>query len=161
MSDSGYSEGVAFAVPADRVMRVVEAIARDGHVARGWIGIGARTLDAELARRFGVRAPAGVFVTRVLQHSPAAAADIRAGDVIVKAGERPVSSSPALREAVIAAGTGADIPLELWRGSERVATRVHTALRPTAAAMEGAALVTEDPRPGGGCDSGTAGDDGC
>ncbi len=144
MSDSGYSEGVAFVVPADRVMRVVEAIAREGHVARGWIGIGARTLDAELARRFGVRAPAGAFVTRVIQDSPAAAADIRAGDVIVKADEHPIASSPTLREAIIAAGSGREIPLELWRGSERLSTRVRTSLRPATTSFATDAAFTDD-----------------
>jgi S1-C subfamily serine protease len=132
MSDSGYSEGVAFAIPADRVMRVVTEIASSGAVERGWIGIGARTLDAALAQRFGVRADSGAFITRVIEGSPAAAADLRAGDVIVRAGGRHVASSPALREAVIAAGAGGRIELEVWRGSEQFITRVQTALRPAA-----------------------------
>ena len=133
MSDSGLSEGVAFAVPADRVMRVVAAIAANGSVERGWIGIGARTLDATLAQRFGVRAPKGVFITRVLEGSPAAAAGLRVGDVIVKAGKQAVASSPALREAVIGSGAGSEIRLEIWRGSERLTARVQTQLRPNPA----------------------------
>ncbi len=135
MSDSGVSEGVAFAVPADRVMRVVAQIAAKGTVERGWIGIGARTLDATLAQRFGVRAPGGVFVTRVLEGSPAGAAGLRVGDVIVKAGAEPVASSPALREAVIDTGAEGAILLEIWRGSERLTTRVETRLRPRAGAL--------------------------
>jgi S1-C subfamily serine protease len=134
MSDSGYAEGVAFAIPADRVMRVVTEIAAHGTVERGWIGIGARTLDATLAERFGVRARSGVFVTRVLEDSPAAAAGLRAGDVIVRAGVHEVASSPALREAVIAAGAGGRIDLEIRRGSERLTASVRTARRPATAA---------------------------
>ncbi|MCG6943386.1 MAG: trypsin-like peptidase domain-containing protein [Thiohalocapsa sp.] len=153
MSDSGYSEGVAFAVPADRVMHVVSEIAATGTVVRGWIGIGARTLDATLAQRFGVRAPGGVFVTRVLEGSPAAAAGLRVGDVIVKAGGQPVASSPALREAVTAAGAGGEILLDVWRGSERLSARVHTRLRPgthsTQSATPASAVVE-------GCDAAAA-----
>ena len=130
MSDSGYAEGVAFAIPADRVMRVVTEMAAHGTVERGWIGIGARTLDASLAARFGVPAPSGVFVTRVIENSPAAAADLRTGDVIVRVGEHNVASSSALREAVIAAGADGRIELEIRRGSEQFTTRVRTAARP-------------------------------
>jgi serine protease DegS len=145
MSDSGRSEGVAFAIPADRVLHVVHEIATNGSVARGWIGIGARTLDATLAQRFGVRAPQGVFVTRVLEDSPAAAADLRVGDVVVGVAGRRVSSSPALREAVISAGADGQIELDLWRGSERLRTLVHTRLRPSAvhAAATGNALAAQ------------------
>jgi S1-C subfamily serine protease len=130
MSDSGYSEGVAFAIPADRVMRVVAEIVAHGGVERGWIGIGARTLDGPLAERFGVRAPQGVFVSRVLPDSPAAAAGLRAGDVIVAANGQPVTSSPALREAVLAAGAGGALKLSLWRGSEQLTARLETKPRP-------------------------------
>jgi S1-C subfamily serine protease len=157
MSASGRSEGVAFAIPADRAMQVVREIAAHGSVTRGWIGIGARTLDATLAQRYGLRASQGVFVTRVLEASPAAAADIRAGDVIVRVGEHDVSTSPALRKAISAAGDGTEMALELMRGSERLRTRITTRLRPERAptAVPGQAAVAARP----GCDG--PGGDGC
>jgi S1-C subfamily serine protease len=149
MSDSGYSEGVAFAIPADRVMRVVADIIANGRVRRGWIGIGGRTLDAALAQRFGLRAPQGVFVTRVVPGSPAATAGLRAGDVIVAAGGRAVTDSPALREAVIAAGAGRELSLAVWRGSEQLSTRVQTGLRP--GGTERVATRECPDTPGDGC----------
>ncbi|WP_058554254.1 S1C family serine protease [Thiohalocapsa sp. ML1] len=130
MSDSGRSEGVAFAIPSDRAMEVVREIAAHGNVTRGWIGIGARTLDATLAQRFGLRTREGVLVTRVLEESPAATADLRAGDVIVKIGDEAVPSSPALRKRISAAGDGTELAIELMRGSERLTTRITTGLRP-------------------------------
>ncbi len=141
MSDSGYSEGVAFAIPADRVMQVVAAIAATGKVARGWIGIGARTLDTALVERFGVRAPRGAFITRVLPNSPAAAAGLRAGDVIVSAGGGTIDSAEALRRAVDTAATGGELQLSLWRGSERLTTRVRTQQPPHLPAGDGAGRV--------------------
>ncbi|WP_462329543.1 S1C family serine protease [Thiohalocapsa halophila] len=151
MSDSGYSEGVAFAIPADRVMRVVAAIAQGGDVERGWIGIGARTLEPGLAERFGVRAPRGVFVSRVLPESPAAAAGLRTGDVIVAAGGEPVLTSPALREAVIAAGAGGSIELAVWRGSEQLTTEVRTGLRPTTEHTAAEPVANRGCRDAAGC----------
>jgi S1-C subfamily serine protease len=130
MSASGRSEGVAFAIPSDRAMEVVREIAAHGNVTRGWIGIGARTLDATLAQRYGLRTSEGVLVTRVLEESPAATADLRAGDVIVKIGDEAVPSSPALRKRISAAGDGTELAIELMRGSERLTTRLTTRLRP-------------------------------
>ena len=151
MSDSGYSEGVAFAIPADRVMRVVAAIAQGGNVDRGWIGIGARTLDPGLAQRFGVRAPRGVFVSRVLPDSPAAAAGLRTGDVIVAAGGEPVTTSPVLREAVIAAGAGGSLELSIWRGSEQLTAELRTGLRPPTEPAAAEQVANRGCRDAAGC----------
>ncbi|WP_295542402.1 trypsin-like peptidase domain-containing protein [uncultured Thiohalocapsa sp.] len=150
MSDSGYSEGVAFAIPADRVLRVVAAITDAGGAAHSWIGIGAHTLDAGLARRFGVRAPRGVFVSRVFPNSPAAAAGLRPGDVIVAAAGEPVITSSALREAVIGAGTGGMLRLSVWRGSEQLTAEVHTGPRPASQGREAGAGAARGCRDGGG-----------
>ena len=154
LSESGRSEGIAFAIPADRALRVVQEIAATGSVARGWIGIGALTLDAALAERFGLRAEHGAFVTRVLEGSPAALAGVRAGDVIVEAAGRAVSSSPALLEAVSTAGDGAEITLGLMRGSEHLSTRVETRLRPSqsgTSAPRGAVAARGCANAAGGC----------
>src|SRR5438477_732914 len=39
LSQSGGSVGLGFAIPIERAMRVARAIADNGHVTRGWLGI--------------------------------------------------------------------------------------------------------------------------
>jgi len=150
MSDSGYSEGVAFAIPADRVLRVVATIADGGGAPRGWIGIGAHTLDPGLAQRFGVRAPRGVFISRVFPDSPAAAAGLRPGDVIVAAAGEPVVTSPALREAVLRARAGGMLRLSVWRGSEQLTAEIRTGRRPALDRHDAGEPATHGCRNGGG-----------
>ena len=67
-SRSGGYMGVSFAIPIDMAMDVVSQIKEYGKVSRGWLG-----LDQ----------PKGALVSQVLEDSPAEAAGIQAGDIIV------------------------------------------------------------------------------
>jgi S1-C subfamily serine protease len=130
LSESGLSEGVGFAIPADMALRVAEGLAAAGHVERGWLGIAAQGLTAALVQRYALRAPHGVLIARVREDSPAARAGLRAGDVVSAVSGKAVHSSEDLREAVLAAGPTARLQLEIWRGSERIVAPVVTAERP-------------------------------
>ena len=66
-----------------------------------------------------------VFVTRVAEDGPAAAADIRENDVIVDVGGAPVTSMAEFFRLMWAQGeAGATIPLTLLRAGEIVKTEV-------------------------------------
>lgn len=142
MSQSGVSEGVGFAIPVDMALTVVEAIARQGRVERGWLGIGGNSLTPSLAERFGLRAPQGVLVSRVVELGPAQQAGVRPGDVVTEVDGRPVSTSQDLRRAISAAGPDARIRLGLWRGSERLQTEAITRARPPGGKPAGAGSDT-------------------
>jgi serine protease Do len=47
-------QGIGFAVPIDMVTEMLDELEQDGHVARGWMGVGLKDLDASLAGRLGV-----------------------------------------------------------------------------------------------------------
>jgi serine protease DegS len=129
-SQSGGSEGVGFAIPIDLATDVMEEVVARGHVVRGWIGIVGRGVTPELIQSFGLRAPGGVLVTHTLTDSPAEHADLRPGDVVTEVDGRPVTSTHELLEAVAAPGPGANIHLEVWRGSDRLEKRTTTIERP-------------------------------
>ena len=63
-------------------------------------GMTVDVLDREQARELGVPASSGVLVTAVQSGGRAAAAGIRAGDVIVEVDRRPVTTPDALRAAL-------------------------------------------------------------
>jgi serine protease Do len=60
----------------------------------GLLGIESETLNSQLAEYFGVKA--GVLVRMVNRESPAEKCGLRAGDVIVKAGGKPVAATQEL-----------------------------------------------------------------
>jgi serine protease DegS len=129
-SQSGGSEGVGFAISIDLAVDVVEKLLADGRVIRGWIGIEGRTVTPQLAESFGLRAPVGVLVERTVESSPAEQAGLRPGDVIAGVDGGPVNSTQELLDAVAGAGPGAQIVLDLWRGSELLKILTTTVERP-------------------------------
>ena len=95
-SRSGGSMGIGFAIPVSAARQVMESLARDGQVTRGWIGVEPQDLTAEIADTFGIRSDdgstptQGAIITGVLQRGPAAIAGIQPGDVITQVAGQPV-----------------------------------------------------------------------
>jgi putative serine protease PepD len=81
---------------------------------------GAAVADASSASARRAGAPdTGAYVGRVRAGSPAAAAGLIAGDVIVTVAGRPVRTAADLESALHAASLGARVQLEFVRGGER------------------------------------------
>lgn len=86
---------------------------------RGWLGVHLDALNGQLGEYFGVKDGAGVLVKEVEKDSPAAMAGLRAGDVIVKAGDRDVASPDALHKAMGGTKPGQDLELQVLRKGSR------------------------------------------
>jgi serine protease Do len=86
-SRGGGSEGLGFAIPIERVLRIADDLVAHGEVRRAWVGIDVEPVDGdEFGRTRGVR------VSRVLSASPAAQSGIRAGDRIVAVNDRRLAT---------------------------------------------------------------------
>ena len=83
MSPTGVNAGVGFAVPSDMVQRIVEQLKAAGKVSRGWLGVAVQTVTDDLASGLGLENAEGALVSSVTGNSPAAAAGLRQGDVII------------------------------------------------------------------------------
>src|SRR3972149_2938554 len=65
----GKAQGIGFAIPVDRVRRVMRDLVSYGEVRRAWTGLFVQDLTPDLARHFGIRR--GVTVAEVEARSPA------------------------------------------------------------------------------------------
>lgn len=92
-SRSGGSMGIGFAIPVSLAKQVMDQIVRQGRVTRGWIGIEAQDISAELAESFKLNQSYGALIAGVLRNSPAERAGLRAGDILLEIEGRQVSDS--------------------------------------------------------------------
>jgi membrane-associated protease RseP (regulator of RpoE activity) len=82
---------------------------------RGRIGVQVQPMSQELREYFGVPADRGLLVSRVEPGRPAAAADLRVGDVIVAAGDAPMREPFDLTRAIGRVPAGESIELGIIR----------------------------------------------
>jgi serine protease Do len=95
-----YAQGIGFAVPAHIVKDAVDQLLRYGRIIRPWVGVAGVTAATPLARRLGAPDDPGVVVVEVEPGSPAEAAGVMPGDLLVKADGRDLRQVEDLQAAV-------------------------------------------------------------
>ena len=86
------TEGIGFAIPVDLVRGVVDQIKQHGRVIRGYMGLLPDDLTNAERSAMGIENSAGILLVDVYADGPAAAADLRRGDVILEMNGEPVFS---------------------------------------------------------------------
>jgi serine protease Do len=110
---------LSFAIPINRVKEVVDALRDGGQVARSWLGARVQLIDGERAQAAGLPQPSGALVTEVRAGSPAAAAGLRVGDILLRWGERDADPR-SLPWIVAQAPAGRPVHVAIWRDRARV-----------------------------------------
>lgn len=95
-SRNGGSMGIGFAIPATLAKQVMEQIITQGSVTRGWIGIEAQDITAELAESFKLPQAQGSLIAGVLQGGPAARAGLKSGDILLAINDVNVADSASM-----------------------------------------------------------------
>ncbi len=108
--DTG-TEGIGFAIPVDLVRGVVDELKTHGRVVRGWMGFRPDDLTPAERTAMGIEGDIGILLDEVLPDSPAAAAGLNRGDVILAInGERIFSQRQA---RLLVAGTSPGDKIEI------------------------------------------------
>jgi serine protease Do len=120
----GGNIGIGFAVPINTVKALLPQL-RKGSVQRGRLGV--QVLSAPIsddeAKQLGLPKPAGAIISRVESGSPADAAGLRPGDVIVSYNGKPVQDADALTGMVADTPAGTKVPIAYYRnGAQQSAT---------------------------------------
>jgi len=136
-SRSGGSMGVGFAVPANMARGVMESLIKTGKVVRGWLGVSIQEVTPALAKQFGLSNGSGALVNKVLPGSPAAAAGLQKGDVIVGFNGKPVESPSTLRNTVAQTPVGQKVAVDVMRDRKQVKLNVKIAEQPKDIARAG------------------------
>ena len=113
--------GLGLAVPINAATQaIIAALIRDGRVRRAFLGVvgGTRPLRPALAERLGRRR--GLEVVQLLDGSPAAAAGVRAGDLIVELDGRPIEGVGDLQRSMVGEAVGRSISVGLERNGSMI-----------------------------------------
>jgi S1-C subfamily serine protease len=120
------AQGICFAIPVNTARFVAEELIRSGRVRRAYLGIGGQdvTLPQAVAESNGLAGRGGVLVLSVEPDSPAAAAALRQGDVVVSIDEAPVGGVDDLHRALVGRYVGRPVRLGVLRRGKAFATEV-------------------------------------
>jgi Do/DeqQ family serine protease len=111
-------QGIGFAIPINLARKVMEDLVKKGKVTRGWLGVGIQPLTPELSKSFGVGAE-GVLVNQVMPKSPAEAAGLKVGDLILAIDGKPLKDPRDLQRAIAEAEIGKALTITILREKEQ------------------------------------------
>ncbi|MBC7289223.1 MAG: Do family serine endopeptidase, partial [Armatimonadetes bacterium] len=129
--------GIGFAIPSNTAKQVVPQLIQTGRVARGWLGIMIRDLNANLREYYG--APqGGALVTGIKPDGPAAKSDLKEDDVIVSVDGKPVRDTWELQKSIADTPPGKTVTLGVIRDKKPIEVKVKVGEMPAKyAGLEG------------------------
>ena len=115
LSRTGGNIGIGFAIPVNMVRSVMDQLIKYGQVKRGVLGVQLYSVNADIAKEFGLTETTGALVAGVAQGSAAERAGIKTGDIITSLNGVTMKSSGELRNAIGMLHVGDKVDLGLLR----------------------------------------------
>jgi serine protease Do len=137
IATSAAIRGLGVIIPASIAWKAAATVLEHGRVARGYLGVAGQAVELPENQRvagpsaeFGDTVKSAVLVVGVTDGSPAAAAGVLVGDVLLAVNGEPVASPEALLDILYHAEIGTAAALRVMRGGAVVDVRVTVGERP-------------------------------
>ena len=116
------AQGLCFAIGADTAKYVAVRLIRDGEIRRCYIGVAGQNvpLPRRLVVHYGLKTDSGVLVISVEPGSPAQAAGLREGDILIGFADRTIDGVDSLHRALSEHTAGSKSTLLALRGTENL-----------------------------------------
>jgi len=150
-SPSGGSVGIGFAISSNLAKEIVADLENDGTVERGWLGVQIQGVDEDIASHLGLDKPRGALVGEVQPDSPAAAAGIEQGDVVLSFNGKQIDQVRQLSRTVAEVTPGSDAKIVVWRDGKEKTLEAKIAAMPSqdqVASAEEDGAAADQPRLG-------------
>ncbi len=123
-SQTGGSVGIGFAISSNLAKRVTTQLAEYGTTRRGWLGVFIQEVTPDIAESLGLDEATGALVSTVNESSPAQAAGLEPGDVIISFDGKAIEKMRDLPRIVAETEIGATVAVELIRNGSRMSVDV-------------------------------------
>jgi serine protease Do len=127
---------IGFSIPIDMVTEMLDELKQSGTVARGWLGVGVRDLDAAVAAALELKTPTGALIGEVHANTPAAAGGLKSNDVVLALNGQTIQNREALVRTIGRHNPGETVVLTLRRGSKTLKLDVTLGERPDESALQ-------------------------
>jgi S1-C subfamily serine protease len=116
LATAGIFRGQGLGVPATMLQQSIDALERHGGIKRGYLGVTSQPVRLPARQRAGSAAESGLLVLGVAPDSPADAAGLLVGDVLVGFDGHNVDDPETLLSLLTADRVGREVPVALVRG---------------------------------------------
>lgn len=130
---SSRASNIGFAVPMNTASTILPQLRARGRVARGYIGVGLRSIDADLQQALALSISEGAIVQDVTEGSPADRAGLRPYDLVVSFDGVSVANDSELIRAIASHAPGATARVGVLRDGREESVSVKLAERPARA----------------------------
>jgi Do/DeqQ family serine protease len=131
------AQGIGFAIPINKVKRIVKELLKTGEVLFPWLGLEIQELTAELKKSFGLHSNQnGVLVRDVDEESPAAKIGIKRGDVVLRLGGLSISDEEDFRSALSDYTSSDKIDITILRKGQESNLSTELAIFPIARTLD-------------------------
>ncbi len=130
-SRSGGSMGIGFAIPVNMAKKIQKQLQENGKVTRGWLGVVIQNVDEDLAQSFHLEKAKGILVSEVADDSPAKAAGLKQGDVILELNGVPLNDVADLRNKIAMTTPDTTVKLQIIRNGHEKSIAVTIGEQPS------------------------------
>lgn len=124
-SSSGGNEGIGFSIPINMVMNIAQQLIERGTVVRAFLGVHLdRRFGSAAAAELGLPRPIGAKINGITPNSPAEAARLQVGDVILSFNGIPIENDAHLINVVGLTMVDTEVPVVIYRNREEIEVRV-------------------------------------
>lgn len=122
-SPNGGSVGIGFAIPSTMAKNVINQLRDTGTVQRGYLGVQIQTVSDEIAESLGLDKARGALVSQIIEDSPAEAAGVEAGDIILSFDNKAIDQMRDLPKVVALTETDKEVEVVVWRDEKEKTLR--------------------------------------
>lgn len=115
ISTSGGYQGLGFAIPINKVKRILPKLIKGEKIIYGWLGVSIQDLNEDLRTYFRVNEKEGVLIVKIYKDSPAEISGLKEGDLILAFNKQTVKAARDLIRLVSFCQVGEIVSLNILR----------------------------------------------